>query len=103
MLLLYYGGPVGLRLPARRSVWIRDVMRLAASGEVDGIEAGGFMLGLLPPGDYYVVALDAADVDTAGELTDPRLLERLMTASRRVNVTATGTRDLTLRLTPLDR
>jgi hypothetical protein len=48
-------------------------------------EEARFNLGTLPPGDYWVAAVDALP---DGSLEDPELLARLSTVGRRVTLSA---------------
>lgn len=65
-------------------------LRFEGSPYVEVVTAddlGTFATPPLPPGDYRIVAVDAADVDmVAGELEDPQLLQELARDAVRVSV-----------------
>ena len=72
------------------SRWVR-VARAAADG--------AFSITALPPGDYWVAAVDRVDtVAGAADWIDPDLLDRLLPRATRVFVGAGETRALDLRL-----
>ena len=75
----------------RQSQWLRLEQR----------QGQEFRFGSLPPGSYYLLALDAAsDLVTSGDWQDPVMLEDLRRSATRITVNERETRSVTLRLQP---
>jgi hypothetical protein len=59
--------------------------------------SGEFRLGGLPPGSYYLLALDvASDLVTSGDWQDPATLEDLRRSATRITVNEGETRSVSL-------
>ena len=68
----------------RRALWYRN-SRFVAAADVGG--DGQFTLKTLPPGDYFVAAVDKRETpDVNGELDNPGLLQRLASGATRVTL-----------------
>jgi len=62
-------------------------------------EGGRFSLDSVAPGEYFVAAVPAGDIDvTAGELRDPDLLRQLSAEARRITLSEGARRTLELRV-----
>jgi hypothetical protein len=79
--------------PQDRDKWTPG-SRYLRSGRPD--QSGRFKLTSLPPGDYYVIALDYMD---ASEWTEPEFLERVRTKATRVSISEGETKSVDLRVT----
>ena len=75
-----------------REQWSDRRARYVAVARPD--QAGTFTVATLPPGDYYVIALDYVDQNDAA---DPALLERLANDAVRVSLTDGETKTLDLK------
>jgi hypothetical protein len=95
------GDPVAdyrvVAFPTDRARWFgkSPYVRITAGPEGDG----GFTIGTLPPGDYYVVAVDRLEGDgAAGEWQNPDVLAVLSASASRISLAANQRAALSLRL-----
>jgi Carboxypeptidase regulatory-like domain len=79
--------------PQDRDKWTPG-SRYLRSGRPD--QDGRFKLTSLPPGDYFVIALDYMD---ASEWTDPEFLERIRTKATRLSISEGETKSVDLKVT----
>jgi len=79
------GTAVVLAFPVDRQRWVgygrepRDLVSAVTSG------TGGYAISNLPPGDYYLIAVESRDAD---EWQDPKLLELMATRAQKITVAA---------------
>jgi hypothetical protein len=79
-----------------RDRWFRNSSRVKLARPT---QTGAFTVDALPPGDYFVVALNRLDgTPAAGEWQSPSLLESLSSRASRITLTEGETRTSTLRL-----
>jgi hypothetical protein len=79
-----------------RDRWFRNSSRVKLARPS---QTGAFAVEALPPGDYFVVALDRLDgTAAAGEWQSPSLLESLSSRASRVALTEGEKRSVELRL-----
>jgi hypothetical protein len=74
--------------------WTIPMSRWVAGARPD--QDGRFKIGNMPPGTYYVVALDYIE---SGAWSDPELLDRLKTRAKRFTLNEGQTETLALELT----
>jgi hypothetical protein len=79
--------------PQDRDKWTPG-SRYLRSGRPD--QSGRFKLTSLPPGEYFVIALDYMD---ANEWTDPEFLERIRTKATRLSISEGETKSVDLKVT----
>ena len=70
-------------LPVQRTLWVPH-SRHVKSG--DAREDGTFVIAGLPPGDYWVAAMDARENGAGGGWQDPALLDALASRAERITV-----------------
>ena len=83
--------------PTSRDLWFPDSRHLKASlsGQIGSARVTG-----LPPGDYYVAAVNRFQLfPSGGELSDPDVLEQLSREAEPITLKEREHRTLTLRLT----
>jgi hypothetical protein len=81
--------------PTDRDGWIPDSRRVKMSAARDG----AFRIEPLPPGDYFIVALEPAEAATAGaDWVDTERLDMLVPRATRISLGARQSSDVTLRV-----
>jgi hypothetical protein len=82
--------------PTDRAKWFRNSRHVKMARPS---QDGGFRIDGIPPGEYFLVAVDALDANAAsGEWQDPSVLDALSAAARRLTLTTRDRREVTLEL-----
>jgi len=71
-----------IAFPTDEKLWVPQSRQIVTS-RTD--QSGAYRLAAVPPGDYYIVALDDADVEQ-GEWFDPEFLERIRSSATKVSI-----------------
>jgi hypothetical protein len=81
--------------PADRDLWFAGSRHLKAARSGND---GSFRVAGLPPGSYFVTAVNRFDVMLGGELNEPEVLEELSARAQRVTLVERDRRTMSLRM-----